>query len=135
MIPSFDERGYLPPGVHKASLEEVIDRFGHGSEIRQAQADSLRWLIPLCKSAGIARCLINGSFVTNAPEPHDVDCVLLQGPLYRRNSSAARELSKGLPFLELKRVRQRDFDFFINVMFATDRQMIAKGLVEVILND
>ena len=34
MIPEFDERGYLPPGIHLASLEEVIERFGVQSDFR-----------------------------------------------------------------------------------------------------
>jgi hypothetical protein len=29
-LPAFNENGDLPEGVHKASLDEVIARFGHG---------------------------------------------------------------------------------------------------------
>jgi hypothetical protein len=69
LIPPLNEHGYLPPGVHRATLDEVIQRFGHGSEQREAQADSLRWLVPLCRDAGIFKFLINGSFVTDVLEP------------------------------------------------------------------
>jgi hypothetical protein len=135
VIPDFDERGYLPPGIHLATLGEVIERFGRHSEVREVQAASLAWLMPLCKSAGIVRCVLNGSFVTDVLEPNDVDCVLLQGPAYRRGSLPAKQLRAGLPFLEIKIVRQKNFDFLTAVMFASDREMVAKGLIEVLIHD
>jgi len=42
MIPPFDESGFLPPGVHRATLGEVEGRFGRASEIRRVQMDSVR---------------------------------------------------------------------------------------------
>jgi hypothetical protein len=46
MLPPFDESGNLPRGVHRASIEEIVDRFGHGSperevEIRELMVDCL----------------------------------------------------------------------------------------------
>jgi len=35
VIPLFAEHGYLPPGIHPATLDEVAARFGYGSELRQ----------------------------------------------------------------------------------------------------
>src|SRR3954462_15703393 len=125
MLPQFNETGNLPPGIHRASLEKIVDRFGQGSELRKAQAESLQWLMPLCKDAGIVRVLINGSFVTDVPEPNDVDCLLLQGAEYRRDSMAAQQLLAGLPFLELKIVERPEFDFYAEVVFGTDRDFEA----------
>jgi hypothetical protein len=51
LIPELNELGYLPPGVHAASLDEVIARFGVGTEQRQAQGESLRWLLPISRQA------------------------------------------------------------------------------------
>lgn len=133
MIPFFNEHGYLPPGIHAATMDTIVQRFGTGSETREAQGQSLQWLLPLCRPAGISRWLINGSFVTDVVEPNDVDCVLLQGPSFRASSRAARSLRRGMPFLELKIVRQKQFDFLVNIMFASDRAMVPKGIVEVIL--
>ena len=42
MIPPFDEHGYLPQGVHPATLDEVEYRFGRESEVRRTQMESLR---------------------------------------------------------------------------------------------
>jgi hypothetical protein len=133
MIPEFNDHGYLPAGIHLASFDEVLLRFGQGSEQRRAQAESLKWLLPVCARAGITRVLINGSFVTDRLEPNDVDCVLLQGPAYQTDSPAASELREGLPFLEIKIVTLGDYNFFADTVFATDRDIIPKGMVEVIV--
>jgi hypothetical protein len=117
--------------VHQATLDEVVERFGHGNDQREAQGESLRWLIPLCVNAAITKILINGSFVTNAGEPNDVDCVLLAGQDYNESSDAAQLLLNGLPFLEIKVVSQDDYDWFASVVFGADRVMIAKGVIEV----
>src|SRR5713101_5417616 len=80
MIPDWGDDGYLPAGIHPATLEEIADRFGRESELRQAQMESLRWLVNLARRAGVQRIVVNGSFVTEKLEPNDVDCVLLIGP-------------------------------------------------------
>src|SRR5882762_858722 len=132
MLPDFDQRGYLPPGVHRAEIVEVATRFGESSELRREQAESLNWLISLCKSAGIARLIVNGSFVTNVAEPNDVDCVLLIGPAYNEASEGAADLERGLPFISLQIVRETAFDELLD-FFGTDRSCANKGVVEIIL--
>lgn len=133
MLPALDQNGLLPPGIHPATIEEVEERFGRSSEIRRAQMDSLRWLLPLCRAAEVRRLVINGSFVTDVPEPNDVDCILLQGPGYNPAWPAALELEQGLPFLSLQIVRQPAFDYLAVTFFGTDRAGAAKGVVEVAL--
>jgi hypothetical protein len=132
MLPAFNEHGYLPAGIHAAPLDEVNDRFGTSTDLRRAEAQSLRWLIPLCRTAGIARLIVNGSFVTDVAEPNDVDCVLLQGDGYNELSIAAAELERGLPFLSIQVVREEAFGFLAERFFATDRAGRAKGVVEII---
>jgi hypothetical protein len=132
LIPDFDENGYLPPGVHLATIEEVEQRFGHGSEEREAGMQSVLWLVSICRQAGIARLILNGSFVTNASDPKDVDCVLVPGQSFDEGSDAGKALTAGLPYLSIEIVRTRQaFDFFLYDLFATDRVGRAKGLVEV----
>ena len=133
MIPPFDDHGYLPAGVHPATLDEVAARFGSDSELRRVQMQSLRWLVDLARRAGVLRLVINGSFVTDVLDPNDVDCVLLIGSGFPRDRAAEGELVAGLPFLELSLVTQADFDLLVEEFFATDRHSIAKGMVEVIL--
>lgn len=133
MIPAFNDQGYLPPGIHLASMDEIEQRFGRSSEVRRVQMESLRWLLELAKRAGANRLVINGSFVTDTLEPNDVDCVLLMKPSYPRDREAEKELLDGLPFLEIQLVRQARFDMLVGQFFATDRQMQPKGMVEVLL--
>lgn len=131
MIPHFNDDGYLPPGIHRATLEEIAERFGQESELRQAQMDSLRWLVDLAKRAGAERIVVNGSFVTDKFEPNDVDCVLLIGPGFPRDAAAEAELLVGLPFINMELVDLEGFRQFTERTFATDRKMVAKGMMEV----
>ncbi|HEV8603788.1 MAG TPA: hypothetical protein VGQ99_00390 [Tepidisphaeraceae bacterium] len=66
-------------------------------------------------------------------EPNDVDCVLLIGRGFPADPAAEAELNAGLPFLELKVVREAAFEKYIAVIFGTDRIGIPKGMIEIIL--
>jgi hypothetical protein len=101
VIPPFDAEGFLPPGVHPATLSEIRERFGGPTEIRRAPMESIAWLIELAAQAGVERIVLNGSFVTNIIEPNDVDCVLLIGPGASKDPDAEDELLQGLPFLDI----------------------------------
>lgn len=133
MIPAFNENGYLPPGVHRATIEEVGTRFGSDSELRKVQIESLKWLLDLAIRAGISRVVVNGSFTTDISEPNDVDCALLMGVDFPRDKVAEAELLAGLPFLEINLLDQTDFDLLVKQFFATDRKANPKGMVEIIL--
>ena len=68
----------LPPGIHRASLQEVLDRFGTGSRRRMAVAERLERVYRLVNATGhLARFVVFGSFVTDKLEPHDVDVFLV----------------------------------------------------------
>jgi hypothetical protein len=133
MLPDFNDDGYLPAGVHRASMEEVTARFGKESELRRVQIESLGWLVALARRAGVERIIVNGSFVTDKTEPNDIDCALLIGKDFPRDSSAEADLLAGLPFLEIHLLRAEQFDPFVEKIFATDRALTPKGVVEVIL--
>ncbi len=73
-LPDFNKDGYLPPGIHAASLAEVVKRFGTASEARSKQAELLRQVVEAAKSyTTIKRVLVWGSFVTNKQKPADLD--------------------------------------------------------------
>ena len=132
MIPPFDQSGYLPPGIYPATLDEIESRFGQASGLRRVQMDSVRWMVDLARRAGVKRIVLNGSFVTDIMEPNDVDCVLLIGRGFPADAAAEAEFNAGLPFMEMKLVRQADFDEYVNVTFGSDRMGIPKGMIEVI---
>jgi hypothetical protein len=131
MIPPFDESGFLPPGIYRATLHEIAARFGQSPELRRAQMESVRWMVDIAAQAGAERIVLNGSFVTDIIEPNDVDCVLLFLPNRRRNRTAVNSLRRGLPFLDIAIVDQREFDALVR-FFAADRVGARKGMVEVI---
>jgi hypothetical protein len=77
-LPAFNEEGDLPPGVYRASLSEVLERFGQGRTQRRVMAGRLDRLYTLAATTGhLARFVIFGSFVTAKAEPNDVDVILL----------------------------------------------------------
>lgn len=133
MIPPFDDVGNLPPGIHRASLDEVKSRFGVGSEIRIAQFESIEWLLDLARRAGVQRIVLNGSFVTDIIEPNDVDCLLLVDSSFPADSAAEAELSDGLPYIDIRISEFDEFDYFTRKVYAISRKLESKGLVEVIL--
>jgi hypothetical protein len=132
MIPEMNANGYLPPGIHAASLDEIAARFGQEPELRRVQMESLRWLVDLAKRAGVERIIVNGSFVTDKWEPNDIDCVLLRGPLFPLDQSADAELWAGLPFIEIALVGPTEFKLYVEEIYGTDRHATAKGMIEVI---
>lgn len=94
--------------------------------------DSLRWLVDLARRSGVRRIVVNGSFVTDKLEPNDVDCVLLIGPDFPHDIAAEAELLAGLPFINMELVDPRAFQQFTERTFATDRNLVPKGMVEVV---
>ncbi len=131
MLPVLGEDGYLPPGLHLATMEEIAARFGQQSEMRRVQMESLVWLVDLSRRSGVQRIVVNGSFVTDKLEPNDVDCVLLVGAGFPQDESAEAELLSGLPFINMELVDQQAFEQFTEKTFATDRDLVPKGMIEV----
>lgn len=73
MIPPFDTNtGRLPEGVHEASWDEIVQRFGWNQRRRQLLG-GLAEAIELLAEAGCRRVWLNGSFVTAKDEPGDFD--------------------------------------------------------------
>lgn len=131
MIPPFNDDRYLPAGIHAATFDEIAERFGRDSELRQVQSESLRWLVELAWRAGARRIVVNGSFATDKLEPNDVDCVLLIDADFPRDAVAEAELLAGLPFVNLELVDDEAFRHFTERTFATDRNSVDKGMLEV----
>ena len=79
-LPPLTPVGELPLGVHRASLPEVLLRFGKGSRQRMAVTERLERVYRLARETGhLARLVVFGSFVTDQREPNDVDVFLLRG--------------------------------------------------------
>lgn len=72
-IPKLQNNGYLPPGEHCASIEDLEDRFGILSKRRAKLMIGLQQAIVNLKNAGVRKIWIDGSFVTDKEEPSDID--------------------------------------------------------------
>jgi hypothetical protein len=83
-LPAFDERGDLPVGVQRATLDEVLTRFGHGTPQRQVVTGRLVRIYELARGTGkLLRFVIFGSYITAKPAPNDVDVILVMTDDFR----------------------------------------------------
>jgi hypothetical protein len=72
MIPDFDERGNLPPGIHHLTWTQIVTRYGtspHRRDLLDGLLDALRSL----KAASCGIAYLDGSFVTANEHPGDFD--------------------------------------------------------------
>ena len=73
-IPELMPNGTLPPGIHAATLTEIVERYGAGSEARGRQARLLQLIVDSALNyPTIKRILVWGSFVMSKAEPNDLD--------------------------------------------------------------
>lgn len=72
MIPEFDYRGLLPPGVYWVQWDEMVGRFG-SSRWRRQLLTGLSAALQNLKSAGCRTAYLDGSFVTAKAIPNDYD--------------------------------------------------------------
>jgi hypothetical protein len=139
-IPSFLENGLLPPGLHHADMSEVEDRFGKSTPRRRELFERLKMFVELAHLCGALKMLINGSFVTDKPEPGDVDVVIrldqYHEELVAQSDPKALELERMFESREPKEAfaafyedRWEDWvEFFAKVKGNT---ALRKGLVEI----
>ena len=77
-LPSLNEQGDLPLGVHHATLQEILEYFGKGSAKRQALALRLERIYQLATGTGqVKRFIVFGSFITAKLEPNDIDVFMM----------------------------------------------------------
>jgi len=77
-LPEFNEHGDLPGDLHVATLAEIVSRFGESNGKRVAVAQRLARIRELAVATGhVRRFVVFGSFVTDKPEPNDVDIFIV----------------------------------------------------------
>src|SRR6266536_2165079 len=73
MIPPFEpSTGLLPTGVHEATWEEIVARFGQTPRRLELLA-GLKAALDALRAASCRRAYVNGSFVTAKQTPGDFD--------------------------------------------------------------
>ena len=77
-LPYLDDVGDMPAGLHRATMDEVIERFGSGSLQRQSVAMCLQRVYRAARETDrLERFIIFGSFVSAKADPNDVDIILV----------------------------------------------------------
>ncbi len=80
-IPDFDQNGRLPAGVHPCTLDEVVARLGWSARRRHLVGRLREYALILREEWGPLSIVVDGSFVTRAEAPNDVDVVVLLNEL------------------------------------------------------
>jgi hypothetical protein len=144
MIPEFDERGYLPAGVHDASWREFAERYAI-TEHRRALTDKLALLVRHLKTVGCRTLYVDGSFVTDKVRPNDYDaCWDVQGVKIEKLDKALLEFSDaGKKAMEVKyggdirpdAFSPTELDTSYLEFFQVDRNGERKGIVRLVLTE
>jgi len=83
-LPDFNAKGDLPPGVYRATMEDVVSRFGSGSPERGRATKTLQRILELARATtNLDRMIVFGSFVTSKLQPNDVDVILVMRDEFR----------------------------------------------------
>src|SRR5579883_2303137 len=84
-LPALRPDGTLAPGLHRASLDELLAAFPGTTPQRQALNQALIACVATIKQFNLAeRIAIDGSFITNKGAPSDVDLGVLTPGVYQQ---------------------------------------------------
>jgi hypothetical protein len=72
MLPDLESGGVLPPGIHMATWDEIVARFGDSTH-REELLGGLRAALEDLRAAGCELVYLDGSFVTDKEVPNDFD--------------------------------------------------------------
>ncbi len=143
-LPPLLPTGYLPPGVHPATLEEVVARFGVVTPRRQTLASRLQALLTLARMTGkLQRSFVWGSFVTEKPFPGDLDVFLLMQAGFDQEFSTlppeqrdlfdhgrARLLFEADVFWATEAIGEEELASWLSV-YQMSRDVVERGIIEV----
>jgi hypothetical protein len=102
--------GFLPPGIHDMSLDEVGRSFGsfRSTDRRPSLFRKLEQFADQARTAGFVRFLIvNGSFISSKTDPGDIDLIVVidpqileagELPPFQYNVLSSRRIRKAYPF-------------------------------------
>jgi hypothetical protein len=141
--PDFNDNGDLPPGIHQATLAEVIEHFGKGTPQRRVVARRLEHVYALVAQTGhLARFILFGSFVTTKPDPADVDIFLLMEDAFDANQLSnetalvfdhvAAQNYEGVSIFWIRRLAALEGEQAIVEHWQLKRDGTKRGIVEVI---
>ncbi len=82
-LPSLNADGDLPPGIHRATMEEVMACFDGQNSARKRCTRNLRHIFELAKATRhLERMIVFGSYVSAKAAPNDVDVILIMSDAF-----------------------------------------------------
>lgn len=145
-LPDFGEQGYLPPGEHLATWQDLQDRFGE-SPHRRRLLRSLATVVDALRQRGVSNIWIDGSFVTDESRPRDIDVIYEAPPeanpgkwgLYAPANRHRLKKLERIDLLKYPSPQQRPLSpgTFITILefMKKDRSGVEKGIVRLDLED
>jgi hypothetical protein len=144
--PAFNDKGDLPPGIHQATLAEVIEHFGRDTPQRRIIARRLEHIYTLAIRTGhLVRFIIFGSFVTAKPDPGDIDIFLLMEDSFDAGllsgeaalifDHLATQNYEGASIFWIRRLAALEGEQAAAEYWQLKRDGTKRGIVEVIRND
>jgi hypothetical protein len=144
--PAFNDKGELPPGIHQATLAEVIEHFGRDTPQRRIIARRLEHIYTLAIRTGhLVRFIIFGSFVTAKPDPGDIDIFLLMEDSFDAGllsgetalifDHLATQNYEGASIFWIRRLAALEGEQAAAEYWQLKRDGTKRGIVEVIRND
>lgn len=145
-FPNFSPEGDLPSAIYRATLKNVVTHFGVGTVRRRQLAHRLERIYQLVRGTGhLARFIIFGSFVTNKPEPGDVDVFVLMDDAFDAGklegetallfNHLATQNYEGASIFWIRRLAILDSEEETVTHWQIKRDGTRRGVVEVIEND
>jgi hypothetical protein len=144
-LPDFNANGDLPPGIHRATIDEVVARFGGPGYARQQCTRNLRHILELAQRTGnLERLIIFGSYVSDKLAPNDVDVILVMNESFHPDEAPIEAVGLFIHSIAQTRFGASVFwikptmaigepldDFIAHWQFKRDDSL--RGIVEVIL--
>ena len=145
-LPAFNDRGDVPAGVHGATVKEVLSRFGTGTPERRLMSRRFARIHALARSTGkVARFILFGSYVTDKPDPGDVDIFMIMEDAFNVNEVAgeaavifdhmAADTYEGASVFWIRRMAALGGEEAAIADWQIKRDGGKRGIVEVIEND
>lgn len=136
-LPEFNRRGTLEKGIHTCRSDEFFERFCYGKNtIRSNYKEVLEQMFALAVNRNASSVIIGGSFVTDKPEPNDLDCILIvpNEECCKLQTNELLDMNGcELDIIIISESRKDTIYAFLN-MLSKDRYSLDVGMVEVILD-
>ena len=144
LLPDFDSKGDLPPGVHRATLKDVVERLGHGTPHREDVTSRLLRVYQIARRTGkLERFVLFGSYVTIKAEPNDTDIILIMRDDFREedytedllpildHQRAQSELGASIFWIRSGSILLESVDDFV-AYWQIKRDLTRRGIVEIV---